>query len=126
MYRVRRAIDVATMAAVTTGARTAVDKIVTAARDDRTAERIGDGPRAATATLRASLAWARRARRRGRWAARARRDARSAGARCARAAHSAAPRARVASTPQGGTKTDRSHTPEHTNLSREGNFNILT
>lgn len=125
MYRGPRAIDVATMAAVTMAARTAADKS-TPARDGRSAARNADVPLAATGTA-SRAAWAHRESRCARVCARARRAAPSEAAPCARARCTAAPCARAAPLLQGDSPTEPCLTAVHSNLSRaEGNFDMLS
>lgn len=120
MYRGLRAIDVAMMAAGTMAGPMAVDKTVTAAKEDHSAARTEDGPRTeSTASL---AAWARRASRRAPRCGRARRAAPSAVAPCALAPRSAVPRAREVHFHQGDLVKDRSVTPAVSEQSRgEGN-----
>lgn len=121
MYRGLRAIDVAMMAAGTMAGRMAVDKTVTAAREDRSAVRTEDGPRTEKATANRA-AWARRESRRAPRCGRARRAARSAAAPCVLALHSAEPLARVVHFHQGDSVKDRSVTRAVSEQSRgEGN-----
>lgn len=123
MYRGRRAIDVATMAAVTMAARTAADKS-TAAKEGRSEARSAGDPQRATDTA-SRAAWARR--RRGSRCAPAcglaPLAAPSAAGPCARGPCIAASHARAPPLSRGDTLTPHhSLTDVHTNLSRaEGN-----
>lgn len=121
MYRDRRAIDVATMAAVTMAARTAADKS-TAAREGRSAARNEDVPPRVTGTA-SRAAWARRGSRCARACGRARRAAPSAAAPCAPEPSTAAGRAPDPPLPRGDFPTGPCLTVVLSNLSRaEGNL----
>lgn len=121
VYRAPRAIDVVMTVAAITVDHTAVGKRVTAAKGDRSLEKIADGHRIERATA-SRAAWARRERWCGRPRGRGPCAAPSAAAPCAHAPLSGARRARADPLPLGATPTARSPTPAPSDRSGpEGN-----
>lgn len=119
IYRAHRAIDVATMAAVTMAARTAVDRRVTAS-GGRSRARTGGGRR--LESIASPVAWGRRESRSERSSGRGLRDAHSADEHCALAPSIGEPPVPVDPSPLGDLLKDRWGTPAHLELLRgEGN-----
>lgn len=121
VYRAPRAIDVAMMVAAITADHMALDKRVTAAKGDRSVEKIGDARLTERATA-SRAEWARRERWRGPPRGLAPCVDPSAAARCARGPPSEAPRAHAVHLPLGDTAKDRWVTPVRSDQSKaEGN-----